>query len=49
MVDLDDDDGNDHEPKNLSEWIRKLNDQYHSEDEGIEDYKIGGYHPCHIG
>ena len=20
-----------------------------SEDEGIEDYKIGGYHPVHIG
>jgi serine/threonine-protein kinase SRPK3 len=20
-----------------------------SEDEGIEDYKIGGYHPIHIG
>jgi len=20
-----------------------------SEDEGIEDYKIGGYHPLHVG
>ena len=20
-----------------------------SEDEGIEDYKLGGYHPVHIG
>ena len=20
-----------------------------SEDEGIEDYKIGGYHPIHVG
>jgi serine/threonine-protein kinase SRPK3 len=27
----------------------KLNDEDHSEDEGIEDYKIGGYHPCHVG
>jgi serine/threonine-protein kinase SRPK3 len=33
---------------------KSLNDSYfndsdHSEDEGIEDYKIGGYHPVHIG
>jgi hypothetical protein len=24
-------------------------DDNDSEDEGIEDYKIGGYHPVHIG
>jgi serine/threonine-protein kinase SRPK3 len=36
--------------------IEDLNDKDHSEDEGIEDYKIGGYtiwylryHPCHVG
>ena len=33
----------------MKDWVRELNDEYHSEDEGIEDYKIGGYHPCHIG
>lgn len=24
-------------------------DENDSEDEGIDDYKIGGYHPIHIG
>jgi len=24
-------------------------DENESEDEGIEDYKLGGYHPVHIG
>lgn len=24
-------------------------DSDQSEDEGIQDYKIGGYHPIHIG
>lgn len=33
----------------LDELITHLNEEDHSEDEGIEDYKIGGYHPCHIG
>lgn len=42
----------------LEDLIYKLNDEDHSEDEGIEDYKIGGYfilyisyryHPCHVG
>jgi len=28
------------------EQIDKEND---SEDEGVQDYKIGGYHPVHIG
>ena len=30
----------------LMEQIDKEND---SEDEGVQDYKIGGYHPVHIG
>jgi hypothetical protein len=33
----------------LEELIFHLNEEDHSEDEGIEDYKIGGYHPCHVG
>jgi hypothetical protein len=33
----------------LEELISHLNEEDHSEDEGIEDYKIGGYHPCHVG
>jgi hypothetical protein len=40
----------------LDELIMKLNEDDHSEDEGIEDYIIEGYgsglsryHPCHIG
>ena len=24
-------------------------DENDSEDEGIDDYKIGGYHPVHVG
>jgi len=27
--------------------IAKLNDDDHSEDEGIEDYKVGGYEFAH--
>ena len=27
----------------------KYSDSDDSEDEGMEDYKIGGYHPIHIG
>ena len=30
-------------PRTLPELIAKLNDDDHSEDEGIEDYKTGGY------
>ncbi len=33
----------------MEELIFHLNEEDHSEDEGIEDYKIGGYHPCHVG
>ena len=32
-----------HYYRNLEDLIFKLNDEDHSEDEGIEDYKIGGY------
>ena len=27
----------------------KYTDSEESEDEGMEDYKIGGYHPVHVG
>lgn len=27
----------------------KYSDSDDSEDEGMEDYKIGGYHPIHVG
>ena len=27
----------------------KYSDSDNSEDEGMEDYKIGGYHPVHVG
>ena len=30
--------------RNLEDLVFKLNDEDHSEDEGIEDYKIGGYY-----
>lgn len=26
-----------------------MDDSDQSEDEGIQDYKIGGYHPVHVG
>jgi len=26
-----------------------LENEHDSEDEGIGDYKIGGYHPVHVG
>jgi serine/threonine-protein kinase SRPK3 len=29
--------------------VYRVNDGDGSEDEGIQDYKIGGYHPIHIG
>ena len=29
--------------------MRKIDEENDSEDEGIEDYIIGGYHPVHIG
>jgi len=32
----------------LDELIAKLNDDDHSEDEGIEDYKLGGYNIYHL-
>ncbi|CAD8117050.1 unnamed protein product [Paramecium primaurelia] len=33
----------------MSRLVDHLNQEHDSEDEGIEDYKIGGYHPVHIG
>jgi hypothetical protein len=27
----------------------KYSDSDNSEDEGMEDYKVGGYHPVHVG
>ena len=27
----------------------KYTDSDNSEDEGMEDYKVGGYHPIHVG
>ncbi|CAD8101659.1 unnamed protein product [Paramecium sonneborni] len=35
-------------PKKM-ELFHQLDDEHDSEDEGIEDYKIGGYHPVHVG
>jgi len=36
-------------PTNSNEPIQIDEDGNDSEDEGIEDYKLGGYHPVHIG
>ncbi len=33
----------------LRAFLDRLDEEHHSEDEGIEDYKLGGYHPVHIG
>jgi serine/threonine-protein kinase SRPK3 len=33
----------------LKEFIEEIDENHDSEDEGIEDYKLGGYHPVHIG
>ena len=33
----------------LDNLLDYLDQEDNSEDEGIEDYKIGGYHPVHIG
>ncbi|CAD8188383.1 unnamed protein product [Paramecium pentaurelia] len=35
-------------PKKM-ELFHQLDEEHDSEDEGIEDYKIGGYHPVHVG
>jgi hypothetical protein len=32
----------------LEDLITKLNDDDHSEDEGIEDYKVGGYNFSYV-
>jgi serine/threonine-protein kinase SRPK3 len=32
---------------NIPHLVDEIEDD--SEDEGIEDYKIGGYHPIHVG
>ncbi|CAD8102785.1 unnamed protein product [Paramecium primaurelia] len=37
-----------YKPKKM-ELFHQLDDEHDSEDEGIEDYKIGGYHPVHVG
>ena len=29
--------------------MKYVDDENDSEDEGIDDYKIGGYHPVHVG
>jgi serine/threonine-protein kinase SRPK3 len=33
----------------LHDFLNKIDEEHDSEDEGIEDYKLGGYHPIHIG
>ncbi|CAD8088219.1 unnamed protein product [Paramecium primaurelia] len=33
----------------IGELMEHLDREHDSEDEGMEDYKIGGYHPVHIG
>ncbi|CAD8127938.1 unnamed protein product [Paramecium sonneborni] len=33
----------------IGELMDLLNQEHDSEDEGMEDYKIGGYHPVHVG
>ncbi|CAD8199089.1 unnamed protein product [Paramecium octaurelia] len=33
----------------IGELMDHLDQEHDSEDEGMEDYKIGGYHPVHIG
>lgn len=35
--------------RTLYEFLHRLDEENNSEDEGIEDYKVGGYHPCLIG
>jgi len=30
-------------------YASKYTDSDNSEDEGMEDYKVGGYHPVHVG
>ncbi|CAD8103906.1 unnamed protein product [Paramecium sonneborni] len=37
-----------YKPKKM-ELFYQLDEEHDSEDEGIEDYKIGGYHPVHVG
>ncbi|KAM3147844.1 hypothetical protein pb186bvf_000172 [Paramecium bursaria] len=34
---------------NKFDLFHQLDEEHDSEDEGIEDYKIGGYHPVHVG
>jgi len=36
-------------PPNVNEPVQADEADNDSEDEGIEDYKLGGYHPVHIG
>ncbi|CAD8127800.1 unnamed protein product [Paramecium sonneborni] len=33
----------------IGELMDHLDQEHDSEDEGMEDYKIGGYHPVHVG
>lgn len=33
----------------IKNFLAQLDEQHNSEDEGIQDYKIGGYHPVHVG
>lgn len=33
----------------LKEFLQHIDENHDSEDEGIEDYNLGGYHPVHIG
>jgi serine/threonine-protein kinase SRPK3 len=35
--------------KNFRLIFNRYADSDQSEDEGIQDYKIGGYHPIHMG
>jgi serine/threonine-protein kinase SRPK3 len=33
----------------IKSHLEEVDQEHDSEDEGIEDYKLGGYHPVHIG
>ncbi|EGR29294.1 serine protein kinase, putative [Ichthyophthirius multifiliis] len=40
---------NNNEEQTLEQLLDQVGQEHDSEDEGIQDYKIGGYHPVHIG
>ena len=36
-------------PANIEEFHKYMDQEHEDEDEGIEDYKLGGYHTVHVG